>query len=113
MKKPLLEHPAPDFAELEWVLKGKQEPRRVHLVELLIEEEVLQAITERYLGGTWILSTADTLERYFQQFGEFYCRLGYDYVPIPQWPLIGSIIPLQRGVAQKIQLNSRVVSVIG
>ncbi|MBM4467637.1 MAG: hypothetical protein FJ014_19135, partial [Chloroflexi bacterium] len=54
MKNPLLERPAPDFAELERVLKGKQEPRRVHIVELLIDEEVLQAITARYLGKPWI-----------------------------------------------------------
>lgn len=86
MKTPLLAEPAPDFAELERVLKGEQEPRRVHLVELLIDEEVLQAIAERYLGKAWIPSTAESRELYFQQYVELYYRLGYDFVPIPQWP---------------------------
>lgn len=54
MTNPLLEHPAPNFAELERVLKGEQDPRRVHLVELGIDQEVLQAIAERYLGEPWV-----------------------------------------------------------
>ena len=54
MINPLLEHLAPNFAELERVLKGEQEPRRVHLVELSIDQEVLQAIAERYLGEPWV-----------------------------------------------------------
>jgi uroporphyrinogen decarboxylase len=88
MTNPLLEHPAPDFAELERVLKGEQAPRRVHLVELLIDEEVLQAITGRYLGETWIPSTARAQELYVQQIVTLYYRLGYDYVPVPQWPTL-------------------------
>jgi uroporphyrinogen decarboxylase len=82
---PLLEHPIPDFAELERVLKGEQEPRRVHPVELGIDEEVMQAITERYLGAPWIPSTAKPQARYFNQLITLYYRLGYDYVPIDCW----------------------------
>lgn len=86
----LLEHPAPDFAELERVLKGEQEPRRVHLVELHIDQEVLQAITERYLDEPWIawdrLSGVPPTEPYFRQLITLYYRLGYDYVPtLPVW----------------------------
>jgi hypothetical protein len=73
--------PDPDFAELERVLKGEQEPRRVHLAELLIDEEVLQAIAERYLGQRWVPSTAETRESYFRQLVALYHRLGYDFVP--------------------------------
>ena len=94
MMSPLLEHPAPDFAELERMLKGEQEPRRVHLVELHIDSEVLQTITERYLGERWISkkSTWDQqpdkspLEAYFKQLVMLYYRLGYDYVRVkPIW----------------------------
>jgi uroporphyrinogen decarboxylase len=86
MTSPLLEHPAPDFAEFERVLKGEQGPRRVHLVELLIDEEVLQAITERCLGEAWVPLAAETKEPYFEQLVTLYYRLGYDYVPVAQWP---------------------------
>lgn len=78
----LLNSPAPDFAELERVLKGEQEPRRVHLVELLMDQEMMQAITERYLGQSWIPLTAQPQEPYFRQLVTLYHRLGYDYVPI-------------------------------
>jgi uroporphyrinogen decarboxylase len=88
----LLQDPAPDFAELERVLKREREPRRVHLIELLIDLEVQQAIVERYMGQPWALSPtgppaepADEKERYLQQKIELYYRLGYDYVPIAQW----------------------------
>ena len=89
MNNPLLEHPAPDFAELERVLKGEQEPRRVHPVELGVDQEVLQAITERYLGKRWIpwkRWTEEPKEPHFKQVVTLYYRLGYDYVPtLPVW----------------------------
>jgi len=72
-------YPDPDFAELERVLKGEQEPRRVHLAELLIDEEVLQAIAQRYLGQQWVPSTAETRELYGRQVVALYHRLGYDF----------------------------------
>jgi uroporphyrinogen decarboxylase len=89
MKGPLLEHPHPDFEELARVLKGEQEPRRAHVVELGIDQEVLQVISERYLGETW---TAWNRWRdgvpprsYIQRLVTLYYRLGYDYVPT--WPI--------------------------
>jgi len=89
MTIPLLKFPAPDFAELERVLKGEQEPRRVHLVELLMDREVLQAITERYLGEPWIpwdRSTEGLHEPYMRRLITLYYRLGFDYVPTgPIW----------------------------
>jgi len=83
MRDPLLEHPAPDFAELERVLKGEQEPRRVHLVELMLDREILQAIFERYVGKLWIPWNRgeEAVEPYFEQLITLYYRLGYDYVP--------------------------------
>ena len=90
MDNPLLDNPAPDFAELERVLKGEQEPRRVHLVELGVDGELLQLIKERYLGEPWISSPnwrgwrffppAEGIRApYFDQEVTLYHRLGYDY----------------------------------
>ena len=81
----LPEYPDPDFTELERVLKGEQEPRRVHLIELLIDEEVLQAIAKRYLGQPWVPSTEKPRETYFRQLITLYHRLGYDFVPVGCW----------------------------
>jgi len=81
MINPLLEQPSPDFAELERVLRGEQEPRRVHLVELGIDREVLQAIAERYLDEPWIPWTDEPQESSTRQLITLYHRLGYDYVP--------------------------------
>lgn len=82
----MLENPAPNFAELEQVLKGQQIPRRVHLVELSIDDEVLQAITEGYLGEPWIAWEHDWInapppEPYLIQLITLYYKLGYDLVP--------------------------------
>ena len=98
MENPLLENPAPDFAELERVLKGEQEPQRVHLIELKVDDELLQVIKERYLGEPWIpppdwgawtyFPPAEGIRPpYFQQLITLHHRLGYDYVRAwAQWP---------------------------
>jgi len=110
MVNPLLECPTPDFAELERVLKGEQEPRRVHLVELTIDLEVLQVISERFLRQPWIFPPASAShvfgaqvgpgdgsfnaseEAYLKQLVNMYYRLGYDYVPV--WPIFTHHPPL-------------------
>ena len=108
---PLLEHPAPDFAELERVLRGEEEPRRVHLVELGIDQEILEVISERYLGKPWVYSgprsarifgaqmapgdgsfSASAEGPYLKQLIDMYHRLGYDYVPV--WPIFTGHPPL-------------------
>ena len=86
MNGPLLEHPSPDFAELERVLMGEQAPERVYPVELLVDAEVMEVITERYLGETWIPLEDGTRDIHCQQRVRFYHRLGYDFVPIHHWP---------------------------
>ncbi len=88
---PFLKQLAPDFPELERVLKGEQAPRRVHLIELLLDEEVLQALSEDYLGRPWIARgkgprwlppPEESREPYFKQIVTLYYRLAYDYVPV-------------------------------
>lgn len=88
MNEILLKNPSPDFSELERVLMGKKEPAKVHLAELLIDDIVLQTIQEQYLGSPWIPLSEQTKDHYYQQLVTIYYRLGYDYVPIPQWPLL-------------------------
>lgn len=91
MIQPILEHPSPDFAELERVLKGQQEPCRVHMVELLIDDEILQSIAEQHLGQTWVCRLSgprwlpvpvEQQERYYRQVVSVYYHLGYDHVPL-------------------------------
>lgn len=77
-----LAEPAPDFTEFQRVLKGEQEPRKVHLVEVLMDEEVMQAITEHYLKKRWIHSTQEPQEAYFEQIVRLYYQMGYDFVPV-------------------------------
>jgi uroporphyrinogen decarboxylase len=84
MKNPLQEKPAPNFDEFEQVLMGNQMPKRVHLVEMMIDQEILQAIYECYLQTDWIPMqrwTDEPQNPYFQQLITLYYRLGYDYVP--------------------------------
>jgi len=85
------EQPAPDFAELERVLIGEQEPRRVHLVELGIDQEILQAFSEHCLGRPWTIWTQPRIPAiepppawYWAQVVTTLHRLGYDCVPV--WP---------------------------
>jgi uroporphyrinogen decarboxylase len=85
----LLDHPSPDFEELVRVLKGEKAPRRVPLVEISIDPEILQTIQETSLGEPWALprgvhTLATPNERYYRQLVNLYYRLGYDFVPI--WP---------------------------
>jgi uroporphyrinogen decarboxylase len=85
--QPLLDCPAPDFEALECVLMGAGAPERVHIVELHIDQEVLQAIAEQYLGEGWAgwdrASGALPSDVYLQQVVTIYHRLGYDCVPAP------------------------------
>ena len=95
MADPLLQHPAPDFAEMVRVLKGEQRPRRVHLVELYLDAEVMRVIVERYLGQSWVPRSEGWLPltaearaqeaQYYKQLITLYYRLGYDYVPVDNW----------------------------
>jgi len=85
MNNLLLDNPAPDFDAFVRVLKGEQEPRRVHLAELTMDAEVMQAITERYLNQRFVPFTDEPNDAYYQQLVTIYQRLGYDYVPVSIW----------------------------
>lgn len=106
---PLLEQPAPDFDEMVRVLKGQHPPRRVHLVELGIDGEVLEVISERYLGRpwqSWGVTAFDWTppEAYYEQYVNIYYRLGYDYAPI--WACYkGHPMPVYRIAADTAEQN--------
>ena len=60
MTGPLLVDPRPDFGELVRVIGGRQEPRRVHLVELLIDDpELVAAVFDRW--GQKVLEFYETV----------------------------------------------------
>ncbi len=116
-----LKNPSPDFETFEKVLKGEKIPEKVYFVELVIDMEIIEFISETMMG-TRIPSFQDIWEEKAGQFfaGEkivllsqpeekllwkhyinFYYRMGYDYVPdIQMWYLRlllpGSALPLQR-----------------
>ena len=88
--------PSPNFQELEEVLKGKKEPKKVYFVELGVDQEVVRFITENMLGERWVLpperlmgrsaargkaSFDESEEKFWKQYINFYYRMGYDYVP--------------------------------
>jgi len=81
-----LKTPSPDFDSFELVIKGEKKPSRVYLVEFLVDEEVMEYITQKYIGKDWILLTSETRKEYQQQLIDFYYYMGYDYVPLaPEW----------------------------
>jgi len=72
---------APDFAKFEKVVRGQEEPSRVHLVELGIDSEVIQEVTEQTLARKWIPDSPETHIRHLEQRISFYSAMGYDFVP--------------------------------
>ena len=91
--------PKPDFDELSDVLLGKKKPKKVHFVEMLIDEEIKKAIIEDYFneinlpptvtfGGSTEGVTADSdfkknkeaSEKYYKQLINFYYRMGYSVI---------------------------------
>jgi len=82
---PILKEPQPDFGKLVRVLAGEEEAAKVHQVELVIDEEILRAIQQRYLDRPWIPSTDDTKEEYLKQIIHLHYLLGYDFVVQGVW----------------------------
>jgi uroporphyrinogen decarboxylase len=113
MINPLLDAPSPDFAGLERMLRGEVAPQRVHLVELGIDGEILEAISERALGKpqpptgprSWRVFgapalpgecsfSADEEGAHLEWLIDMWYRLGYDYVPM--WPIFTGHPPVRQ-----------------
>jgi len=71
----------PDFEELEKVIRGEKPPTRVHLVELGIDGEVVQDVTEHVLARKWIPDSEKTRTQHMEQYLSFYAAMGYDFAP--------------------------------
>jgi len=72
---------APNFDELEKVIKGERQPSRVHLVELGVDQEVIRFVTENVFEEKWVPSADDTGRVSSRQHVAFYTKMGYDFVP--------------------------------
>jgi len=111
--QPFRKRPVPDFNRLLRVLRGQEQSRRAHAIELVIDAEILQTLQERYLQKKWIPLTAETQREYYTQIEELYRLLGYDAFVEGVWrtswvnhPALGSpqaldtAGPLSRGVRE-------------
>jgi len=78
-----LDKPAPDFETFAAVLKGEKEPEKVHFVELGVDAEVMQDITEKVFEHKWVPLTEETREVHEKQYVDFYYRMGYDFAKFP------------------------------
>jgi len=75
---PIMVNPKPDFPSLESVLKGNDKSNKVYHMELAIDREILEAISERYLNRKWIDKSNGNSEDYYKQLTTIYYKLGYD-----------------------------------
>lgn len=99
-----LKNPSPDFKELEKVLKGKKEAKKVHFVEFSVDNEVIELVMTQLMGKKLLCSRAEEIKQeaiekfteeghkvallikeeekiFMKGYIEFYYRMGYDYVP--------------------------------
>jgi len=82
MKVPL-KNPKPDVQDFIDIILRKKIPRRVPLVELHIDKEIIRYITERELGNKWVEPSSEnreTQEEAIRNYIECWYRLGYDFV---------------------------------
>ncbi len=80
MKVPL-KHPHPDVDRFCAVLRGEIVPSRPPLVELIVDQQIVRAIAERYLGLKWPEGDSPDAQRQALMIHvEVWRRMGYDYV---------------------------------
>ncbi len=77
-----LSDPKPDAAEFIDILMGRSSASRVPLVEYIVDEAVRKPITTNLLGRAWVDSSPEreTQKACFDNFIEFWYRMGYDFV---------------------------------
>jgi len=73
--------PEPSFRELRRVVLGEALPRRVHLAELLFDDESLASLAQR-CGVDWVPYAPELAERHWRATVSLWHRLGYDYVRV-------------------------------
>lgn len=76
-----LKEPRPNIKRFCDVIKGKVIPEKPPLVELIINGEIVQKITETRLGGKWVFpQDIETSKEYLKNLVNCWYRLGYDYI---------------------------------
>ena len=78
-----LKKPEPDAEEFRNAILGKAEPKRVHLVEMHLDKEVVRYLVEQTLDRRWVEPAGDdrkTRELCLKNYIECSYRLGYDCV---------------------------------
>lgn len=83
----------PDFQQFIDVVTRKKKPAKVHQVELLIDQEIISAITERYFPVKMIPLTPLTQKEFLRQYVRWWWRMGYDYAMMIDLPGIGLEFP--------------------
>lgn len=94
--------PNPDFEMLERVLKGERNPKRVHFVEVTIDNEIIGSVIKKMTGKKLpslekirnekierfakgkevVLLTSEREKIFWKHYINFYYCMGYDYAPI-------------------------------
>lgn len=77
-----LAHPAPDCDRFLRALRGEVTPARPPLIEYLVDEALRRPITTELMGREWVTPGSDRASQaaYWDNFAEFWRRMGYDYV---------------------------------
>ncbi|MBN1445414.1 MAG: hypothetical protein JW957_04840 [Candidatus Omnitrophica bacterium] len=61
-------------------MKKREKPKKVHFVELLMDEEIRKIIVEDLFGKKWISYSKENEKPYLLQDVDFWYRMGYDYI---------------------------------
>ena len=80
MLKVPLKNPKPDFEEFKRVIKGERKAKRVHFVELLADQEIINFIIENFLKEKVITFSSKTKKSFLKQQINWWYRMGYDYI---------------------------------
>jgi len=70
---------SPDFDQLEAVITGRTDPKRVHFVELGVDGEMWDYLQQHFLGSE-MASAEPSQDGHFRRLLTAYARLGYDFM---------------------------------
>lgn len=83
----------PDFQQFIEVVTRKRKPAKVHQVELLVDQEIISSISQKYFLEEMVPLTSQTQKQYIRQYVNWWYRMGYDYAMIIDIPGIGLEFP--------------------
>jgi uroporphyrinogen decarboxylase len=100
MQKFPKKNPEPDFYELKKVLSGEKLPKKVHPVDLFIDEEIKKYILENYFNekniaepfmSSFFIKDKVDIEKlykeYYKQLINFWYRMGYSFLVITEFSI--------------------------